>query len=953
MVLGVRHLPNLTVDLLLGLDVITELKIIIDSESGQFLFQDDPDHVYSFVHPQVNTVEACHGVVELNEAERLLVDEALQPFKQIQWPDNTCTDVITHYIDVGGAKPIKQRPYHVNPKLQAVIHQEVDKMLAEGVIEPCTSPWSNPIVLVKKSNGEYRFCLDFRKLNEVTRKDNYPLPRIESILDRLRAAKYLSKIDLKAAYWNIPLDESCRDYTAFAVFGRGLFRFTRMAFGLTGATGTMQRVMDMVLGPGLEPDVFEYLDDVIVVGGDTLQAHIDLISEVLRRLSQAKLKINWEKSEFCMRELEYLGFRVNATGLQISESKVQPVLDYPAPKDIKALRRFLGMCSWYRRFIPDFADTTKPLTQLLKLKQKWEWGAAQEESFLKLKTLLSSPPILIRPDFDKPFSVQTDASFSGLGAVLTQNIDGKEHVIAYASRQMIAAELNYTVTEKECLAAVFGIKKFRPYLEGYRFTLVTDHSSLKWLFSLNNPTPRLARWALELQSYNFDIIHRKGTAHQVPDALSRSIVPGDKESPVSLVGAENPPLDAWYDKKVQDVLSQPEKFPDFRVQEGRLYKRRFDSLELVLEESSHPWKLVLRKPEISKILFKYHDQEEAGHLGLTKTYKRIAWLYYWPGMWESVAQYVRSCKTCQKVKTVPEKAPGLMHSNPSDGPWKKVSVDIMGPYPRSSKGNLYILVFLDTFSKWVELVALRATTSAVIIEQLKKCIIYRYGAPSQLLSDNGTYFISQEMKNAMSTFNIKHELTAPYWPQANPVERANRNIKQILRSFTNERQRNWDAFLPELAFALNTSVHESTGYTPALVNYGREISATVPTTYSDQPKDNAPALHVKHLEGLKDLYDWIQVNQLKSSRRQAGYYDRNHREVKYEVGDLVLRQNFKLSSAAEHYAAGLDFKYLGPFRIEAKLSPVVYSLVDAANRPAGRWHVKHLKPYTSRPEVTQ
>ena len=324
-------------------------------------------------------------------------------------------------------------------------------MVAEGVIKESFSEWSTPIVMAKKANGGYRLCLDFRKLNAVSKKDAYPIPYMSDILKQLKASKYISTTDLSSAFNPIPLDEACQEYTAFTVPGRGLFQFVRMPFGLSNAPATFQRLIDRVIGPELRPHAFCYLDDIIVVT-ETFEEHLKWLEAALDKTTQANLTVNPEKCEFCRSEVKYLGYVVNRKGLSVNPEKTEPILSYPDPKNIKQLRRFIGLASWYRRFIPDFAVVAEPLTRLFRSNVKWHWGEEQQQALDSLKRALTSAPILAFPSFKdivaNPFHLQTDASNTGLGVVLTQVQDGEERVISFASRTLLSAERNYSVTER-------------------------------------------------------------------------------------------------------------------------------------------------------------------------------------------------------------------------------------------------------------------------------------------------------------------------------------------------------------------------------------------------------------------------------------------------------------------------------------------------------------------------
>ncbi|KAL7290673.1 hypothetical protein TKK_0015430 [Trichogramma kaykai] len=401
-------------------------------------------------------------------------------------------------------------------------HAEIDKLLKEDIITESKSPWCSCPVIVPKPDGRIRFCIDYRKVNEITKKDAYLVHDMDLILDNLRNAEFLSTIDLSQAYHQIPMDEDSKEITAFIVQGKGLFEYKRMPYGLTNAPATFQRAMDQLFGPTWAPNVFVYMDDIIIAT-KTFEEHTYWLRKVLRRLKDANLRVNREKSKFCRPEAKFLGYIVDRNGLRTDPDKTKAVLDCKPPKNIKQLKGFLGMIGWYARFLKNLAEIRQPLTELTRKNVAWHWREEQQNAFEKLKKMLTEAPVLARPNHDLPFTLQTDASNFAIGAVLSQNIDGEEHPIAYASRTLTKAERNYTTTEKECLAVIWAVDKYRGYILGTKFTVITDHSSLRWLHNLKDPTGRLARWATALQAHNLEMIHRKGTLHKVPDFLSRSI----------------------------------------------------------------------------------------------------------------------------------------------------------------------------------------------------------------------------------------------------------------------------------------------------------------------------------------------------------------------------------------------------------------------------------------------
>lgn len=413
----------------------------------------------------------------LSSAQQQQLNSVINLFPSFEKRGLGKTTLIEHDIDVGEAKPIKQRFYPVSPAVERLIFQEIDRMLELGVIEESNSPWSSPMRLVVKP-GKVRLCLDARRLNQVTRKDAYPLHNIEGIFARLPKANLISKIDLKDAYWQIGLSERSKGLTAFTVPGRPLYQFVVMPFGLCTAPQTMCRLMDQLIPPDLRHCVFGYLDDLIIVSKD-FQSHLSTLVRIADQFCRANLTLNISKSSFCVTEVKYLGFVIGHGGIKTDPEKVEAILKWPTPKNIKQVRGFLGIAGWYRRFIDNFSTEVFPITEVLSTKRKFNWTQEAQQSFERIKYLLTTTPVLSNPDFTKKFYLHCDASDYGIGAVLVQlDESGAEKPIGYMSKKLNTAQRNYSVTERECLAAIEAIKKFRCYLELQEFEVITDHSSL-------------------------------------------------------------------------------------------------------------------------------------------------------------------------------------------------------------------------------------------------------------------------------------------------------------------------------------------------------------------------------------------------------------------------------------------------------------------------------------------
>ena len=925
-----RVADSLQYECILGIDFKRLFKLKIDYENDSWWTSKGLRHQFYPFGSDPHCFSALASIGGLarasaEEQQRLakLLDELIPPT-----PSSLgVTTLMSHRIDVQGHEPIRQRMRKYAPKMLQAAQAEVDRMLLEGIIEPSESPWCSCPVIVPKANGKYRFCIDYRKVNEVTKKIAYPLRNMDDILDKLRAARYISKLDLSQAYHQIPLERDSKEITAFAVAGRGLFHFNRLPYGLTNAPAVFQKGMDQLIKPQWEPHVFVYLDDVIIVT-TTFDEHVEWLQKVLTALKQVNLQINREKSEFCCSEVKYLGYVVNEEGLRTDEEKIRPILEYPPPTNLKQLRRFLGMIGWYARFIANLAKIKVPLTNLMKKDVRWQWLEEQEKAFQRLKLALTQAPVLARPDLALPFCLQTDASDYAIAGVLTQVISGEEHPICYVSRTLSKAERNYTVTEKECLAVLWAVERLRGYLQGEQFTVITDHHSLLWLNNLRDPAGRLARWNTTLQAYDIKFVHRKGALNKVPDALSRAME--DSQSLAAIAPANT--NDPWYQRKLHAVQKSPAKYPEFKVENGLLYAHKPNPLVDPLMPDLDAWKLVLPLADRDKALAEAHSTPQAGHLGVEKTYARLATYYYWPGYFYDTSCFVRACQQCEAHKSSQLPPAGLMHERNIEGPWVVVAADIMGPKPPSKKGFRYLIVFEDLFTKYVELKALRKADAKNVLQAFDELIINRWGCPQVLLTDNGTEFANKLVAERLSEYGIKQSTIPPYHAQANPVERVNRNLKTMISSFLSDDHREWDAHLNEFSFALNTMTHSTTKVSPAFMNFGRN---PVPVKLLRKHLENPLPLHRQDSEKwatrvsrLPALHDLVRRHQDAATSRQARYYNRNRRDVSFQPGDLVRRRNHVLSSAEERYAAKHAPKFVGPAKVVEVLSPVVYLVED-------------------------
>jgi hypothetical protein len=542
-----------------------------------------------------------------------------------------------HEIRTGDALPIKKNPYRVPYALKDEMRCQLDEMLAKGVITPCASPWAAPVILVPKKSPDgtpkYRFCTDFRGLNSVTITPVYPIPDIKSNLSLMAGSRYFTLLDIENAYWNIPIREEDKDKTGF-VTPFGSFRYERMAFGLSGAPSTFQLVMDAILIGFKDVEVLVYLDDLLLFS-ETIEDHARRMRLIFDRVREANFKLSVAKCTFAVPEVVYLGHVVNKNGVAPDPSKVTAIKGFPRPKTVRDIRAFLGLSGYYRAFIKNYAAISRPLTQLTKKDVKFVWTDIQQQAFDNLKAALTSDSVLAHPRFDQQFILSTDASDYAISAILSQLHNGKERPISFASRMLNTAERNYSTTQKELLAVVFGTQIHRCFLYGRKFKIITDHAALKWLITVkNHQCARLTRWVLKLTEYEFEIEHKAGKKHVNADSLSRHIV-----SVVSDTGNRKPPCnDLGQALTRENVLIEQQQDP--YCNEIREKLEAGTELRFIISDDG----LLYEGPDLKNarvvvpvtltrsIMEMHHDKIFAGHQGIKRNRDLIKLNYFWPSM---------------------------------------------------------------------------------------------------------------------------------------------------------------------------------------------------------------------------------------------------------------------------------------------------------------------------------
>ena len=845
----------------------------------------------SFSQNQIKTDLEAQLSPSLSETDRQTLLTTLLKYSDVFHESLGHTDVITHEIATGDATPIQQYPRRLPYAYREEVNRQISEMLEQGVIQESISPWASPIVLVKKKDGKFRFCVDYRKLNKVTKKDAHPLPRIDDLLDSLQGSNMFSTLDLRSGYWQVSMSPEDREKTAFST-PDGLWEFLRMPFGVSNGCATFQRGIQIVLS-GLKYDTCLCYFDDIIIPSTSIEQHCERLELVLGRFRKHNLRVKASKCCFGVNEVTYLGHVVSAQGVHTDPGKIKAVAALEPPKTVEQVRSFLGLAGYYRNFIPNFAMVSAPLVSLTKKGTKFAWLDQHANAFQALKKQLCMAPILAYPKFDRPFILQTDASDLGLGAVLAQtDNNGRERVISYASRSLSEREKAYSATEKEALAMIFAIDHFRVYLLGKEFTLVTDHSALQWLHSVE-PKGRLARWVMALQEYNFTVKHRPGNNNNNADALSRLPLPQEAKCsqnvPISSFtttmipgynlqqAQQNDPHIAKIIEFKKADMPKPPFFAWAKDPVLRKFWHCWNNLYIVngllvkslsIDKSLPQYAFVIPNSLVSSVLQGIHCSPFSGHLGLKRTLQRSKERYYWPDMNADITNFIQLCQICAQTKLNPhhKKAP-LQSINVSE-PFVFWAMDYMGPLPETTQGNRHLLVVMDHFTKWCEIFPTKDQKARTVAEILVSKVFSRFGPPTVIHSDQGRNFESSLIHEICGLMGIHKSRTSAYHPQCDGlVERQNRTLQDMLTAYVSQHQHDWDRWVDLVAYAYNTSIHASTGYSPYQMVFGRlartplEIDLGLPLTNPGSQHEYSESVRSK----LKTITE-LARRQLESSR---------------------------------------------------------------------------------------
>ncbi|GJT19679.1 reverse transcriptase domain-containing protein [Tanacetum coccineum] len=796
---------------------------------------------------------------------------------------------------VPGAAPVARAPYRLAPSEMKELAEQLQELTDKGFIRPSSSPWGAPVLFVKKKDGSFRMCIDYRELNKLTVKNRYPLPRIDDLFDQLQGSSIYSKIDLRSGYHQLRVRDILK--TAFRT-RYGHYEFQVMPFGLTNAPAVFMDLMNRVCKPYLDKFVIVFIDDILIYS-KSKKEHEGHLRQILKLLKKEELYAKFSKCEFWIPRVQFLGHVIDCQGIHVDPAKIESIKDWASPKTPTEIRQFLGLAGYYRRFIEGFSKIAKTMTKLTQKGVKFDWGDKQEAAFQLLKQKLCSAPILALPEGSEDFIAYCDASKKGLGAVLMQ----REKVISYASRQLKIHEKNYTTHDLELGAVVFALKMWRHYLYGTKCTVFTDHKSLQHILDQKDLNMRQRRWLELLSDYDCEIHYHPGKANVVADALSRKErEPLRVRALVMTIGLDLP-------KQILNAQTEARKLENIKKEDvgGMSWLPCYGDLRTVIMHESHKSKYSI-------------------HPGSDKMYQDMKKLYWWPNMKANIATYVSKCLTCAKVKAEHKRPSGLLvQPDIPEWKWDNITMDFVTKLPKSSQGYDTIWVIVDRLTKSAIFMPMRETDPLDKLARMYlKEVVTKHGIPVSIICDRDPRFSSNFWKSLQKALGTSLDMSTAYHPETDgQSERTIQTLEDMLRACVIDFGNGWVKHLPLVEFSYNNSYHASIKAAPFEALYGRKCRSPVCWAEVGQVQLTGPELVQETTERI------IQVKQrMQAARdRQKSYANLKRKPMEFQVGDKVMLKVSPWKGVVRFGKRGkLNPRYVGPFKVLKKVGAVAYKL---------------------------
>ena len=820
-------------------------------------------------------------------------------------------------------RPIADPLRRVPLQKVSIVKDLLEKYEELGLVEQTDSPFRAPTVLVEKKNvaeggditDKYRLCVDYRSLNSKLENSGWPTPSLEHCLDAAADVEFLSSIDFNSGYNQIPCSSRAKEALAFCPgYGFPQYTWEGMPPGIKPASHCFQRTMEKMLS-GAEDSVLPPFFDDVVIKGYSFRDHLNHVDEVLSRVEKSGFTLNALKCFFFQRQLEYLGHIIGGGKVSLDPKRVSVIQNFPTPRNVKEVRRFIGMAQFCRRFIKDLNVVLSPLYDLTKTKVHFVWSEECQCAFEKVKSMLTTPPVLVSPSDKSNFILETDASDVGIGHCLKVSNGGEEFIVGYGSGKFQKSELNWNVVEKEASAILEGITKNRHYLLGKKFTIRTDSRVLTYLHEKREPkNKKLLNWALQLSEYDYEIVHIPSRLNGISDCLSRMRM----ERVCMLIDMRNEQVNMvstvpfLFDNSELEVEQNKDPHIACAFQYLRENRKNFDVATLgdlkrgrkklsINSDGLLTWnrKIVVPPTLRKRVLQSCHDHPLSGHFASERTWSRLSKNYFWPKAKEDVDNWVHSCKTCNEFN-VPAQGYVRQPLKPivTTRRFEVVCYDLAGPFmPKTERGNTHALIIVDHFSKWPEIVALPNTKAPTIAQGIFDQWICRYGVPGRLHSDGANNVNGSVMQQLSELLGIDKSKSSRLHPQGDGLSEAVvKIVKSVIRKHVDKYGANWDLYLQSAAFAIRSNINSSTGVSPSELLVGGMLAHPSDMPASSAGHQPALPLNVRQAKAfaqtlgarLKDSNKIVNESSEKSRSQMKQTYDKNVTSHRFEVGDQVM-----------------------------------------------------------------
>lgn len=948
-------IPKLINPLILGFDWLKFNEVTINLgkiERGLVLIQGGERQIIEFCEQHVNDIDRK---IEIQKETEFIgkegIESLLEKYKDLFSTKLGRANCYQHEIKMETQVPIIKKTYPVPYAYRGKIEEKLREMEEQGIISRSATPYCSPLTFTLKKDGTIRVLLDAREINKYMVPETEKPPMQIDVMNSFHGSNYISIIDLNNAYFQIPISQDSKKYTGFSFNGKS-YIYNVLPQGLKTSVGSFSRAMDVILGHEVRDFCVNYLDDLAVITTGTLEQHLEHLDIILGKLNKAGLTCNSAKCEFLCDEVKMLGYIISTDGLRTDPEKVRAIQEFPIPKKLKQIRAFLGLCNFYRRFIPGYSFHTQPLCDLLKKNRRWQWETTEQDAFEKVKSLFIETIQLQHPDFNKPYYLQTDSSGIGLAGVLYQiDENGENRVLGFHSKALRGAQLNWTVTEQEFYAIISCLGKFETYLRGAKVIIKTDHKALTFVKTWRLYNARVTRWVNYLENFQYEVQHVSGKENIVADTLSRYPPEGDilQEDKINMPKILYMELKENKDliTKLKRITELQQADPEIRIlieQKKKIgmtdakLERVVERCEIINDTLYFQPETALRKviflPESIRTEVIQQVHLEMGHQGAYKVIKYVRDRFYWKGLTRQIKRVIRVCHDCQITKHGTLNFVGPCRSIITKDIGDLVMIDLYGPLPTGKFGMNYILVLQDSFSKFVKFFELRQATTKSVLGKVKK--FFEIIKPKAIMSDNGSQFSSKHWRETMEQLGVRVVFTTVRNPRPNTVERVNKELGRLFRTYCRSNHKGWVTVLPKLEKLYNNTFHDSMGFTPCEVMYGESTKLSFDAI-----------LNVKQDQmEIQKIRDLVRVNLQKTAEFRSAKFNQRYRLIQYQIGELVKIKKLNKSDAKQKITKKFEPIYEGPYVIAGNPYRNVYILVDPVTKDLrGKFNTIHLSRY--------